>query len=95
MRSRPNLDANQREIVAALRKAGASVTSTAAVGNGYPDISVGIRKVNALFEIKDGSKPPSKRKLTPDEKAWHDAWRGSVYIVESVDQALDILATLA
>jgi hypothetical protein len=70
------------------------VTSLASVGNGCPDLLVGIRKVTTVMEVKDGEKPPSKRKLTEAEQDWHDAYRGSVYIVESVEQALAVLATL-
>lgn len=94
MRRYPNLDANQPSIVEALRQAGASVTSLASVGNGCPDLLIGIRKVTTVFEVKDGAKPPSKRKLTEAEQDWHNAYRGSVYIVESVEQALAVLATL-
>jgi phosphopantothenoylcysteine synthetase/decarboxylase len=92
VRSRPRLDANQHAIVSALQQAGASVTSLAAVGNGCPDILVGIRKVTTVMEVKDGAKPPSKKCLTPEEKKWHDAWNGSKHIVESVEQALQVLA---
>ena len=94
MRHHPKLDANQPDIVKALRQAGASVTSLASVGNGCPDLLVGIRNVTTVFEVKDGAKPPSKRKLTEPERDWHAAWRGSKHIVESVEQALTTLASL-
>ena len=94
MRRYPNLDANQPDIVKALRQAGASVTSLASVGGGCPDLLVGIRKVTTVIEVKDGAKPPSKRKLTEAEQDWHDAYQGSVHIVESIEQALAVLATL-
>lgn len=94
MRRYPNLDVNQPDIVKALRAAGASVTSLASVGDGCPDILVGIRKVTTVMEIKDGAKPPSKRKLTEPEEKWHAGWSGSKHIVESVEQALAVLATL-
>jgi hypothetical protein len=95
MRRAAHIDANQPEIVAALRAAGASVEpKLARVGEGCPDLLVGIRGVTTVFEIKDGAKPPSKRALTKDEVTWHNAWNGSVYIVESVEQALQILAQL-
>jgi Holliday junction resolvase len=94
MRRYPNLDSNQPDIVKALREAGASVTSLASVGGGCPDLLVGIRKVTTVMEVKDGAKPPSKRKLTEAEQDWHDAYRGSVHIVESVEQALAVLAAL-
>ena len=91
MRTKARTDANQKAIVTALRRIGASVAVTSGIGNGFPDIVVGYRGRNYLIEIKDGDKPPSKRKLTPDEAAWHEAWRGEVMVVESVDDALAAL----
>ena len=95
MRRAAHIDSNQSEIVRALRVAGASVEpKLARVGDGCPDLLVGIRKVTTIFEVKDGKKPPSKKKLTEDEIRWHNSWNGSVYIVESVEQALQVLAAL-
>lgn len=95
MRTRARIDDNQNDIVDALRKAGASVEpALARLGGGIPDILVGIRGVNAIFEIKDGGKSPSRRRLTGDEAEWHAAWRGKVHIVESVEHALATLASL-
>jgi hypothetical protein len=91
MRRAARIDANQTEIVQALRGVGATVAITSMVGGGFVDIVVGFRGRNYLFEIKDGSKPPSKRKLTPDEQEFHDTWRGTVFIVNSVDEALQVL----
>lgn len=88
MRRAARVDDNQAEIVAALRVAGCSVTSLASIGKGCPDIVVGRAGVNYLLEIKDGSKVPSKRRLTPDEQSWHGAWRGQVSVVESIADAL-------
>jgi len=88
MRRAARVDANQREIVAALRAVGVSVQPLHTVGKGCPDLLCGVRGTNLLLEIKDGNKPPSARKLTPDEAAWHESWRGQVAIVESVDEAI-------
>ena len=88
MRRAAKIDDNQREIVDALRQAGCSVQSLAGVGKGVPDLVVGFRDRNFLLEIKDGSKSPSKRKLTPDEQNFHSMWKGQVVIVENVDEAL-------
>jgi hypothetical protein len=82
------IDANQNEIVTALRKVGCSVAITSSLGKGFPDIVVGWKGRNYLLEIKDGSKTPSQRKLTPDEQKFHDFWFGDIKIVESVDDAL-------
>jgi hypothetical protein len=84
-------DANQTAIVSAFRKCGASVAITSALGKGFPDLVVGYRRRNFLVEIKDGSKPPSAQKLTPDETKWHDAWRGQITIIRSVDDVLTLL----
>lgn len=88
MRRASKADANQPAIIDALRRAGASVQPLHAVGSGCPDILVGFRGVNLMVEIKDGEKPPSARRLTPDQVVWHDAWRGQVIVVKSVDEAL-------
>ena len=85
------VDANQTDITQAIRQMGATVLHTHQLGQGAPDLAVGWRGVNLLIEIKDGSKPPSKRKLTPDEQEWHDNWRGQVAIVESVEDAVRLL----
>jgi Holliday junction resolvase len=64
MRKASAVDANQSELVDALRKFGATVTPTHATGAGFPDLVVGYQGVNYLLEIKDGAKPASARKLT-------------------------------
>jgi hypothetical protein len=63
MRRAAKVDANQTEIVQALRQIGAVVQSLAAVGNGCPDLLVGYRNRLFLLELKDGNKPPSAQKL--------------------------------
>lgn len=85
------IDANQPAIVKALRKLGASVQTLHEVGKGCPDIAVGFRGANYLIEIKDDTKPPSKRKLTDDEQEWHAKWNGTVYVVESIEQAMEVI----
>lgn len=91
MRRAASTDANQPEIVAALRRIGCSVQILSAVGQGCPDLLVGCRGINLLIECKDGSKPPSKRKLTPDQVSWHSAWRGKVCVVENIEQAIQVV----
>jgi hypothetical protein len=91
MGNRKRIDTNQPIIVEALRQAGASVQHLHFVGQGCPDILIGYRGKNLLAEIKDGSKQPSRRKLTEDEAVWHSAWRGQVAVIESVDDALNLI----
>jgi len=85
------VDANQAQIVASLRKAGATVTPTHAAGAGFPDLAVGFRGVNYLMEIKDGEKPPSAQKLTAAQVKWHGMWRGQVDIVRTDAEALAVI----
>jgi len=89
------VDANQREIVAVLRGAGATVELLHAVGKGCPDLCVGYRGQNYLMEIKDGSKPPSAQKLTPQQELWHRDWRGQSVIVNSPEAALAAIGVIA
>jgi hypothetical protein len=92
MRRRARVDANQQEIVAALRHVGATVIHTHMVGSGFVDIVVGFRNSTFLLELKDGSKPPSRRALTEDEFALHTTWRGGpLVVVSSVDEALEAI----
>lgn len=91
MRRAAKVDANQPQIVAALRDVGASVQPLHAVGKGCPDLLVGFRGVNHLLEVKDGSLPPSARKLTEAQEEWHPSWRGNAVVVKSVDEALEAI----
>jgi hypothetical protein len=92
MRRAAKTDRNQTEIVEAMRKAGATVQSLAAVGQGVPDLLVGYCNRTALIEVKDGSKPPSARQLTPDQQQWHQNWQGgTLAVVPDVDAALRVL----
>lgn len=91
MRHAARIDANQEQIVAALRAMGATVRIVTQ-GNGLPDLLVGFRGVTILIEVKDGQKVPSARKLTPAEQKFFEEWRGGIVaIVNSVDEAIDLL----
>lgn len=92
MRKAAKVDRNQSEVVAALRKVGASVQSLATIGKGCPDLLVGFQGTLYLMEVKDGENVPSKQLLTDDQKKWHENWTGSpVHVVRSIDGALKIL----
>ena len=91
MRHAARIDANQDQIVTALRAMGATVRIVTQ-GNGLPDLLVGFRGVTILMEVKDGQKVPSARKLTPAEQKFFEEWRGGIVaIVNSVDEAIDLL----
>ena len=83
-------DANQEEIVMALRAVGCSVTLLHRVGAGCPDILVGNPRTgaNLLIEVK----MPGE-KLNARERKWHAEWRGQVAIVESVEQAIELVSS--
>ncbi len=94
MRRAAKVDRNQPEIVEALRKIGCRVQPLHMVGKGCPDLMVSKAGRVVLMEVKDGSKPPSARKLTADEQAWHDLWSdvkaaGALVVVDSVQAAID------
>ena len=85
------VDSNQKEIVKALRQAGATVLHTHQLKNCF-DILVGYNGINYIVEIKDGNKPPSQRKLTTGEEKFRDEWEGGeYYIIESIEQALKLI----
>ena len=91
MRYANRIDANQNAIVDTLRGCGATVRIVSQ-GDGIPDLLVGYQGYTILMEVKDGSKPPSARTLTPAEQKFFDEWRGGmVVIVNSVEEAIDVL----
>lgn len=69
---RGRTDANQREIVEALRARGVSVAITSNVGNGFPDLVCAWQGRTVLIECKRSE----KEKLTPDQVRFFQAWRG-------------------
>lgn len=69
-------DANQPQIVGLLRKLGFTVQLLHDVGKGVFDLLLSKRGLNILAEVKDGSKPPSGRKLTPAQARFHFSWQG-------------------
>ena len=80
------VDANQPEIVQALRDIGATVQHLHEVGKGCPDILVGYRHNNWAFEIKTKT-----GRMTPDETDWHSLWNGQVTVIRSAGEAVDIV----
>lgn len=91
MRRAARVDANQEQIVSALRACGATVR-VVTQGDGIPDLLVGYRGYTILMEVKDGRKPPSARKLTEEEEKFFTNWTGGMLaIVNSVDEALELL----
>lgn len=91
MRKAARTDGNQAAIVDALRKAGASVQSLAALGKGVPDLLICYRNTLFLVELKNPKQKPSKRKLTSDQISWHSTWKGTIYVAETAEQVFAVI----
>ena len=94
LRMARRVDANQKEIVSTFRSLGASVQILSDIGKGCPDIVVGAHGKNYLFEIKDGNKPLSAKKLTDCEQIFFSHWRGHVDVIESVEEVIIFMSKL-
>ena len=77
------VDANQAEIVAALRAMGAHCQDLHDVGRGVPDLLVAYAGRLTLIEVK----APGAR-LNSREALWHRLWPIPVAVVHSVDEAI-------
>lgn len=95
MRRAARTDANQIQVVSALRAAGAKVQDLSAVGKGVPDLLCQYQGTFYLIEVKDGRKTPSQRKLTPDQVKWHEEWKCAFLgVVENPEQALKFIGAI-
>lgn len=90
MRRAAKVDANQEQIVSALRAVGATVQSLATIGKGCPDILVAFRQQMYLLELKHG-----KGKANELQKKWHDAWNADVHVVYGPEEALRVVGAIA
>jgi hypothetical protein len=93
-------DDNERAIVDALRAAGCRVQQITQ-GDGVPDLLVGVPSTISrparfcMLEVKDGDKPASAQRLTPQQERWHESYRHlPVFVVRSVDEALEVIRDL-
>ena len=91
MRWARRADENQPEIVAALRRIGATVTPLHTLGSGVADLLVSFRQRWFLLEIKNPAKPKADRELTPDQKRWIAEQKAPVYVVTSPLEAVEFL----
>ncbi len=99
VRRRAKVDGNQEEIVQAFRRLSASVAICSGVGDGFTDLVVGFLDCSGyphsiLVEVKNWELPPSKRQLTPDQETFHSEWRGSITVVETVDDVIELVETV-
>lgn len=79
-------DASEPAIVAALEKIGCGVIRLDEI-----DLLVGYRGRNVLIECKSGDKPPSARKLTPNQVKLRDHWRGQYDVATTAEEAIAIV----
>ena len=81
------IDTNHKEIVKALREAGATVVSLASMKHGCPDLLGGYAGETLLMEVK-----MPKGKFTPDQLDFLNKWKGgAISRVDSVDAAIRAL----
>jgi len=88
------VDANHGDLVKLWRDMGATVWDLSGVGNGIADVLIGWRGRWFPVELKDGSKPPSHRKLTPAQVLLHGEIKRAglpLYVVTNEDEALALL----
>lgn len=87
-------DDNHSDVVAEIRATlhDASVFDASGLGRGFPDLIIGWRGRNYLFELKDPEKPASRRSLTEPQQSFHLEWKGQVHIAHS---AAEICAHIA
>ena len=82
------VDANQSEIVDALRSIGCLITDMSAVGRGFPDLLISFRGRLFLLEIKN---PKAHGKLNKLQQEWHANWQGQAAVVHSIEEALQVV----
>ena len=91
MRRAAKVDANQADIVQALRRVGAYVQDTSRVAGGYPDLTVGFRGKTVLIEVKRPGGQIEK-KLTEHQREWISRWcGGKVWLVSTPEEAIQAL----
>lgn len=79
------VDNNQKQIVEALRKCGASVKITAQVPN-FVDLVVGYRGKNLLIEIKT-----EKGKLRQSQSDFINKWQGKIIVLRTIQETINLI----
>ena len=79
-------DTNQEAIVYVFEKMGAAVFQLDQVGNGLPDLLVGVNGFNLLVEVKS-----AKGKLTAAQHIFFDEWHGQKIIIRTIDEAITLI----
>ena len=79
------VDANQGEIVAALRAMGWAVADTSGVGRGFPDLCASKAGETVLIEVKART-----GKLRQSQVDFMRDWKGRVVVARSVDDVKEM-----
>jgi len=83
-------DENQNAIVKVLREGGASVAILSQLGGGIPDLLIAHRGITYLAEVKNPS--GRGRRFTRAEILFRQNWKGIIFLLESVEDALQLLS---
>lgn len=86
------VDANQTQVISALKAAGFGVE----VLSKPVDLLVDARGKWCLLEVKDGKKPKSAQKLTPDQAEFFVKYsHAPLFVVDSPEAALSVVREFA
>ena len=85
------VDDNQKEVVSTLRKLGWTVLIISQLKN-CCDLFISKNGRTIAIEVKDGSKPPSARKLSEGEIKFRDAWQGEYALIETLEDIKQLTA---
>lgn len=97
-------DRNHAECVAEFRRLGCSVLDLGSVGEGVPDVLVGItygwaeqvrsgewRYKESKVNVLAEIKDGEKAKLTVRQSEWHTDWKGQVCIVRNLEDVRNLV----
>ena len=94
MRRAARTDGNHQAVISEFRRLGCSVLDMSRLGEGAPDLLIGYGGISLLVEVKDGSKPPSKRALTTDQVQWWLDWNQNPRVVRNLEQVAETVELL-
>lgn len=93
MRRASRKDSNHNEISDAFKALGCTFIDLSDTPCGF-DGAVGYGGLSILVEIKDPKKPPSKRRLTPNEEKKHAYWTGGKRLIMTLEDVAETANTL-
>jgi len=87
------IDTNHTQVVKKLRELGATVFDASRMGQGFPDLVIGINGKTVLVEIKSGE----EKKFTEAQLKFMENWKGSTVVrindLESAERLIKLLET--